>query len=120
MEFNINKENAKELGRLGGKKSGEAKRRKKSMREALDILLDLPLKSGKVTDVEQIRNFADAKGKNVTVEQALLIVQIQKALVGDTNALQFIRDTSGQRPTDQVQIATIELPKFEGEDELED
>lgn len=113
-------ENARELGRIGGKKSGEAKRRKKDMREALEIILDMPLKSGKVTDVEQIRNFAESKGKNLTVEQGILLVQVKKALNGDIASAQFIRDTSGQKPTDQVQVATIEVPMFEGEDELED
>lgn len=113
-------ENAKELGRIGGKKSGEAKRRKKDMREALEIILDMPLKSGKVSDVEQIRNFAETKGKNLSVGQALILVQVKKALNGDLTSAQFIRDTSGQKPSDQVQVTTIEVPMFEDEDELED
>lgn len=120
MGERISKSNAKEYGALGGKKSGEAKRAKKNMREALEILLSLPLKSGKVVDVEQLQNFTDAKGKNLTVEQAMLLVQIQKALRGDAAALAFVRDTSGQKPTEQIQVATIELPKFEGEEALED
>ena len=116
----FNSENAKVYGSKGGKLSGEAKRRKRDMKEALDILLSMPLKTGRVTDVESIRNLAEARGKNLTVEQAMLIAQIQKALHGDTNALLFIRDTSGQKPTENVQVATIELPKFEGEEELVD
>lgn len=120
MGDKICKENSSDLGRLGGIKSGETRRNKKNMREALEVLLAMPLKSGKIVDVEQIKNLADAKGKNLTVEQAMLLVQIQKALHGDANAMQFIRDTSGQKPTEQVQVATIELPKFEGEEELKD
>lgn len=118
--YHFDKKTAKEMGAKGGKLSGEAKRRKRDMKEALEILLSMPLKTGRVTDVESIKNLAEARGKNLTVEQAMLIAQIQKALHGDTNALLFIRDTSGQKPTENVQVATIELPKFEGEEELVD
>lgn len=120
IEGRINAENAKELGRLGGIKSGESKRRKKEMREAVNILLDMPLKSGRIFDVEEVKSLANLKGKNLTVEQAMLVVQVQKALRGDTNALLFLRDTSGQKPSDRVEVTTIEVPKFEGESELED
>lgn len=95
-------EQAAECGRRGGIASGEAKRRKKAMRESLEILLSMPVKSGKQCDVEAVKNFAALKGKNITVEQAMLIAQIQKALKGDTQALTFLRDTSGQKPDDTM------------------
>ena len=86
-------------GKIGGVKSGEARRAKKRMRESLEILLTMPLKAkGKETDIDEIKAFAQLRGKNVTVEQAMLIAQIQKALKGDTNALVFLRNTSGQSP----------------------
>ena len=91
-------------GRLGGVRSGETKRRKKAMKDSLDILLSMPLKSGKQCDVEAVKNFASLKGKNITVEQAMLIAQIQKALKGDTQALTFLRDTSGQKPEDNLNV----------------
>lgn len=97
-------EQARECGRLGGIASGEAKRRKKAMRESLEVLLSMPLKSGKQCDVEAVKNFAMLKGKNITVEQAMLIAQIQKALKGDTQALTFLRDTSGQKPDDNLNV----------------
>ena len=91
-----------EAGRLGGIKSGEAKRRKKAMRDSLEILLGMKLKTGAECDIEAVKNFAALKGKNITVEQAMLIAQIQKALKGDTQALTFLRDTSGQKPDDTM------------------
>lgn len=116
----ICKENAKELGRLGGIKAGEVRRSKRDMRESLNILLSLPLKSGKSVDIESIRNFASLNGKNVNVEQAMLIKQIQKALKGDTNALVFLRDTSGQKINDKVDISGAVPVIFTGEDKLVD
>ncbi len=91
-------EERQENGRKGGIASGEAKRRKKAMRERLEILLEMPIKSGKGADIEAIKNFAALKGKNITVEDAMMIAQIQKALKGDTTAAAFVRDTSGQNP----------------------
>lgn len=102
--FNMTKEELAACGKLGGIRSGETKRRKKAMKESLDILLSMPLKSGKQCDVESVKNFAALKGKNITVEQAMLIAQIQKALKGDTQALTFLRDTSGQKPEDNLNV----------------
>ena len=100
------KSRASEAGKKGGKASGEAKRRKKLMRENLEILCQLPAKGGRATDVESIKNFAELKGKNITVEQAMLIAQIKKAMSGDTTALIFIRDTMGQKPVDEKKVET--------------
>lgn len=46
-------EEARELGRKGGIASGEARRKKKSMRETLEILLEMETKSGR-TNREEI------------------------------------------------------------------
>lgn len=96
-------EERRENGRKGGIASGEAKRAKKAMRERLEILLELNLKSGRGVDVETIKNFAELKGKNITVQDAMMIAQIQKALKGDTNAAVFVRDTAGQNPTQKIE-----------------
>lgn len=96
-------EQRRECGRRGGIASGEAKRAKKAMKERLEILLELSMKAGKAADIESIKNFAALKGKNITVQDAMLIAQIQKALKGDTNAAVFVRDTAGQNPTQKVE-----------------
>lgn len=96
-------EERRENGRKGGIASVEARRRKKAMKERLEILLELPMKSGKGTDIEQIRNYAALKGKNITVQDALMIAQIQKALKGDTTAATFVRDTTGQNPATKIE-----------------
>lgn len=117
---NMTPDERAECGRKGGIKSGETKRRKKAMKESLNLLLSLPLESRKEINVEELKSFKSLKGKNISVEDALLVAQIQKALRGDTTALQFIRDTSGQKPKDEVETTIIQLPKFEGENELKD
>lgn len=109
-----------ELGRRGGIASAKAKKERKAMREVLENLLGMPLKNGDEVDVESIQSFAALKGKNITVQDALIIAQIQKALKGDTTAAVFVRDTSGQKPVENHEVE-MNLPVFfEGEDELEE
>ena len=113
-------EEAKKRGREGGIASGKARREKKAMRETLDILLSMPMKDGASADVESIRSFASIKGKNISVQEAILIAQVQKAMKGDTKAAEYVRDTIGQKPGENVEM-TMNLPVFfEGEDELEE
>ena len=97
-------EERKEAGRKGGIASVESRRNKKALKERLEILLDMPINKGKEVDIEAIKNFAALKGKNITVQDAMMIAQIQKALKGDTQAAVFIRDTAGQNPTTRVDI----------------
>lgn len=110
----------KENGRKGGIKSGEVKRQKAEMRETLKTLLAMPLNKKKCYDVEEIETFAQFKGKTVDVETAILLKQVQRALAGDLPSAEFIRDTSGQKPTNDVNIEGALPVFFSGEDELED
>lgn len=97
-------EERKEHGRRGGIKSGETKRRKKAMKDVLEMLLSMPIKDGKESDLESIGNFTAIKGKNITVNEAMLIAQIQRALQGNVQSAEFIRDTSGQKPSDDFNV----------------
>ena len=92
--------------RKGGIKSGETRRRKRDMKERLEILLSMPIKDGKGADVEKLKSFGALKGENITVEDAILVAMIQKALKGDVSASNFIRDTSGQKVAEKVEINT--------------
>lgn len=96
MGSKISKENAKELGRLGGIKSGEAKRKKKSERERLQLLLELPLKDGKLIDMDKLKSFKGLSGQNITVADAIAATQIQKALKGDRESARLIYSLMGQ------------------------
>lgn len=113
-------EQRRENGRKGGIASGEAKRKKKAMRERLEILLDLPMKNGKCVDIAEVKSWAALKKKNITVEDAIAIAQIMKALKGDTTAAIYIRDTSGQNPGVKVDLDGAIPVVISGDDELED
>lgn len=107
-----------EIGRKGGEKSQENRRKRKEMKETLDILLNMPMKKGKVYTAEDIKSFADLKGKNITIDQALMVCLIQKALRGDLNAISMVRDTVGEKPTEKVEVKDVTPVIISGEDDL--
>lgn len=89
-EYKLSLEEAKK----GGIKSGEARRKKRDLRQAIEILLE-----------------TDIKGKNGEIKsgaEAIAIAQFQKALKGDTRAFEVIRDTAGQKPIEKVMVADVE------------
>ena len=91
-------------GKIGAEKSKETKRKRKEMRESLDLLLKMPMKKGKVYTAEDIKCFADLKGKNITIDQAMMVCLIQRALKGDLSAIAMVRDTVGEKPAEKVEV----------------
>ena len=105
---------ARAKGKAGGIASGKARRERKAMKETLEALLSMPLKNGKATDLDTIKNLATLKGKNITVQEAIMLAQIQKAMKGDTRAAEFVRDSSGNKPKDDVVLSGNINNPFEG------
>lgn len=50
----------------------------------------------------------DEDGNNVTGAEALATKAFKCALCGDLKAMEFVRDTAGQKPVDKVMVADIE------------
>ena len=111
---------AAENGKKGGIASGKAKREKKALKETLEELLAMPIKDGKSNDIEKIKSIAGIKGKNITMQEAIMVAMLNKAAKGDVRAAEYVRDTIGQKPDSKMNI-DMNLPVFfEGEDSLED
>lgn len=81
-----------EIARQGGIASGKARKAKKSLREAMQALMDADL-TGK-------------DGKTMTGTEAMAAKAFQAALKGDWKAWELVRDTAGQKPVDKVQMKT--------------
>lgn len=97
-------EQRRENARKAGKASAEAKKRRKAMRESLEVLLNLGMSEGEITDPETVKCWNELQGKNITVQDAVLVKQIMKAVKGDTKAAEFVRDTSGNKPTNEQRM----------------
>ena len=79
-------EEARERGKKGGIASGIAKRKRKSMKEDLLLLLSLP--SGVL--------------EGQTEQDAMLVSVLRRAQSGDVGAAAFIRDTIGEKPKEKA------------------
>lgn len=97
-------EEARKIGAKGGIASGKARREKKAMKDTLAELLTMPLENGALDNLEEIQSIAEMNGKSISVQEAIMLAQIRKAVEGDTKAAEYIRDTSGQKPSDKMNI----------------
>lgn len=77
-------EEAREKGKKGGIASGEARRKKKTIRETLEMML-----SGKMPD-------------GATRQDAIVVALMEKALSGDVRAFEAIRDSIGEKPVNAI------------------
>lgn len=111
----------RESASKAGKASAASRRRKKTMREAAQVILSMPCREGEPDDAEYMSDLfkRNKRGKviidkktgkpipkNLTVEQASLISIAEKAMNGDVKALEFLRDTAGEKPANQVELTT--------------
>lgn len=95
---------AREKGRNGGIASGEARRRKKTMREALEQLLY----HGEVP--ESTKNMMRAEGINedeMTHQMVITRSLIAKAESGDVQAYNAICQMIGEKPADNLNIGGV-------------
>ena len=90
------REEAVKNGKKGGKASGVARREKKALKTTLEMLLSMPIEDGKLEDVDKIKSFASLDGKNISVQEAIVLKALQKALNGDIKAFNAIADIMNQ------------------------
>ena len=76
------KDEVREIGRKGGIASGEARRRRKTLKEELIALLEVNDNNNKIS-----------------------LAVLQKALNGDIQAFTTIRDTIGEKPKDEIDLS---------------
>lgn len=78
----------------GGLASGEARRRKRDLRQALEMLLE--------------REYKDKNGNAVTGTEAISAKLFEQAMKGNIKAFETIRATVGQDPVQKVMVAEVE------------
>ncbi len=91
-----------ERARQGALATNEKRRQRKSMREGFKEAL----KAG-VTDAS-MEEALKAIGLEPTMQNAILLAAIGKAMTGDIEAARFVRDTIGEKPTEALQISAVQ------------
>ncbi len=85
------KSEQREYQSKGGKKSGEVRRKKKLMKETMNMLLslDLPESEGK----EKLKQMG-IEDEDLNVQTAILAQQTQRAMNGNLDSAKFVKDVS--------------------------
>ena len=100
-----------------GKASGKARRAKRTMREVANLVLDMSVSNGKKVDVKSIKSLAEVSGKNIKVQDALVLTLVKNALTGNIKALQMLIELTeqssqaGATADDELSASLKELAK---------
>lgn len=84
----------------GGKASGEARRRKRMIKDNIELLLSLPIKNDGLKKQLKALGIED---EEMTNQMAMTIAMWQKAIKGDVSAFNTLRDTIGEKPKEVVE-----------------
>lgn len=111
----------------GGKASGEARRKRKAMREQAEMLLSLPFQDYKNANGDSVlEKFKKITGiedvGEIDNQMAMLIAMWQQALGGDTgsvSAFNSLRELVGEKKTDIDLNGGVTI-NFGGESDIED
>jgi hypothetical protein len=95
---------ARELGREGGRASGEARRRKKSLREAAELYLSLP-----VSDKRAWNKLAKdgVAPEDVDNQMAIIAGLSIKAAKGDAKAAKVLFDLLGDQSKTEDEVKVV-------------
>lgn len=91
---NLTADKQQEIASKGGKASVKARRKKKAMREQMEMLLSLPLVDEKAKAQFKDLGIDDA---NMDNQMALVVSTFKQALKGNTNAINIIRELIGEK-----------------------
>ena len=88
-----------EEAKRGGKKSGEVRTLRAEIRKQMNLKVP---KDG-MEDVHELMDQLGFSKKDRTYFTAVAAVAIHKAAKGDVKAMDYIRDTIGEKPTEKVE-----------------
>ena len=93
-------EELREMTKRGGKKSGEVRRKRKTIREQLEFLMSLPIQD-EVTK-EKLEKMG-IKSDNMDNQMLMNVSLYKQALKGNTKAIEIVRDTLGEKPVEKLE-----------------
>lgn len=86
-----------ETARRGGIASGEARRRKKTMKETAKMLLDMEIPDA-AKELKAKMKVMGISEEDFTYQSAVMVGILNQAMKGNTKAAAFLRDTVGENP----------------------
>ena len=104
IPFNqLTEEQQREIAKKGAMKSVEVRKEKKLMKEALKELLKLPIKN---SDIKAELEELGLEKSEMNNQTALIVSAYKSGLEGNIKAIEFIRDTIGEKPKEEIKVNT--------------
>lgn len=99
-------EQRKAASSKAGKAAAKKRREKKQMQEIAKIVLHMPFEGtdAQLDDLEGL-SFEDYPDRKLTVSEISILKVAKKAMRGDIAAIQFLRDTAGEKPVEQIEVS---------------
>ncbi len=109
----LTEEEHRKIAVKGGKASGKARAEKKKLKEIAKLMLEMEIGEGRKADIESTKHVNTLSNKRMTVAEAMMMVQIQKAVKGDPRAFELVRDMIGENPNSKQDAGKDELSKLD-------
>lgn len=107
--MNQSPERRREVARKAAVASNQVQAHRRQLRAAAQALLWHPL--SKVPEEQEIvLTLAEMGVEDPTGADAVMLAQYVKARRGDTEAARFLRDTAGEKPSQQVELNLLDKP----------
>lgn len=100
-----NREEAAKNGHNGGIASGAARRRKRDMREAADLLLSLKATPKMMADMAKLGVSAD----EADMQMAMLVAQLQQAIKGNTKAAALLYNMASENRAEKTTVTRADM-----------
>lgn len=102
-------EEEQEIRRKGNEAYRRNCKKRKAMKEQLQVLLNMPLENERLKSQIKQLGFDE---KNINNQLALSIALFQEGLKGNVKAYETIRDTIGEKPIEKQEIKEITTEWF--------
>lgn len=108
IQSRITPEQRQAYGRKGGLIAAQNERKRQSLREIIANIGPKKLPKRKLSELAEKYGVDVDTIEGMSYDVAMAYAQYIKALGGDTDAARYIRDTSGQAPTQALQIGPLD------------
>ena len=94
--------------KMYGPEAQEKKRQTNARKKEFKKLAKMMLETNLPKNSEVKEALVEAGFDQFDYQSGVLLAQLKKALIGDTEAAKFVRDSSGQKPTDSLQVGNLD------------
>ena len=106
-------EEQQRIARMGGKASGEARRKKRDMKASIEALFAMPTSDKYIA---KFRKMGYDVPDTLTNEEAMTISMVAKSISGDTRAAKLVMDILGEKHHDKMKERELDIREKQAND----